>query len=152
MFNEVPSLKEIQELHLLQASPSAVLFSQLIVLAKILAQVVFPTPLGPQNKNACASWLFLIAFFNVVVMCPWPITVSKVCGLYFLAETTNLSMNPRPLEGNFETRNIIRYSLIPFLLFHHLPDLKGAKFFFPLSSLFVYFACYSCINHTLNNN
>jgi len=46
-------------------------------------------------------------------------TVSKVCGLYFLAETTNLSMNPRPPEGNFETRNINRYSLIPFLLFHN---------------------------------
>src|SRR6185295_10979259 len=76
IFNEVPSLKEIQELHLLQASPSAVLFSQLIVLAKILAQVVFPTPLGPQNKNAWASWLFLIAFFKVVVIWAWPITVS----------------------------------------------------------------------------
>jgi hypothetical protein len=55
MFNEVPSLNEMQELHLLQASPSAVLASQLIVLAKILAQVVLPTPLGPQNKNAWAS-------------------------------------------------------------------------------------------------
>jgi hypothetical protein len=55
MFNDVPSLKEIQELQTLQASPSAVRFSQLIVLASILAQVVFPTPLGPQNKNACAS-------------------------------------------------------------------------------------------------
>src|SRR5262250_2927400 len=63
MFSDVPSLKEIQELQTLQASPSAVRFSQLIVLASILAQVVFPTPLGPQNKNACASWLFFIAFF-----------------------------------------------------------------------------------------
>jgi hypothetical protein len=31
---------------------SFVLFSQFIVLASILAQVVFPTPRGPQNKNA----------------------------------------------------------------------------------------------------
>jgi hypothetical protein len=64
----------------------------LIVLAKILAQVVLPTPLGPQNKKACASWLFLIAFFSVVVMCACPTTVEKFCGLYFLADTTNLSM------------------------------------------------------------
>jgi hypothetical protein len=42
----------MQELQTLQASPSAVRFSQLIVFAKILAQVVFPTPLGPQNKKA----------------------------------------------------------------------------------------------------
>jgi hypothetical protein len=56
-------------LQVLQASPSAVLVSQLMVLAKILAQVVFPTPLGPQNKNACANWLLLMAFFKVVVIC-----------------------------------------------------------------------------------
>src|SRR6185369_11973997 len=92
MFKEVPSLKEMQELHLLQASPSEVLFSQLIVFAKILAQVVLPTPLGPQNKNAWASCWFLIAFLSVVVICDWPMTVSKVCGLYFLADTMNLSM------------------------------------------------------------
>jgi hypothetical protein len=63
-----------------------------MVLARILAQVVLPTPLGPQNKNACASWLLLIAFFNVVVICDCPITVLKFCGLYFLAETINLSI------------------------------------------------------------
>jgi hypothetical protein len=80
-------------LQTLQASPSGVLFSQLIVLARILAQVVLPTPLGPQNKKACASWLFLIAFFKVVVMCDCPTTVLKFWGLYFLAETMNLSIN-----------------------------------------------------------
>src|SRR4030095_4420777 len=83
MFNDVPSLKEMQELHLLQASPSGVRLSQLIVLAKILAQVVLPTPLGPQNKNAWASWLFFIAFFKVVVICDCPTTVSNACGRYF---------------------------------------------------------------------
>ena len=56
------------------------------------AQVVLPTPLGPQKRNAWASWLCLIAFLSVVVICDWPTTVSKVCGLYFLAETTNLSI------------------------------------------------------------
>src|SRR6186713_2732347 len=56
------------------------------------AQVVLPTPLGPQKRKAWASWLCLIAFFSVVVICDCPTTVSKVCGLYFLAETTNLSI------------------------------------------------------------
>jgi hypothetical protein len=85
-------LKELQELHLLQASPSLVGFSQLMVFARILAQVVLPTPLGPQNKKACASWLFFIAFLSVVVICDCPTTVSKVWGLYFLADTMNLSI------------------------------------------------------------
>jgi hypothetical protein len=40
MFSEVPSLKETQELHWLQASPSGVRCSQLMVLARILALVV----------------------------------------------------------------------------------------------------------------
>src|SRR5690349_5372706 len=98
MFKEVPSLKLLQELHSLQASPSGCKFSQLIVLARIRAQVVLPTPLGPQNKNACANWLFLIAFLSVVVICCWPTTVSKVCGRYFLAETINLSIANRNLS------------------------------------------------------
>ena len=46
------SLKATQDSHWLQASPSAVGVMQLIVLAKIRAQVVFPTPRGPQNKYA----------------------------------------------------------------------------------------------------
>src|SRR5215471_19342314 len=99
MLREVPSLKLLHELHLLQASPSGCKFSQLIVFARMRAQVVLPTPRGPQNKNACASWLFLMAFFNVVVMCCWPTTVSKVCGLYFLAETINLSIATRNLSS-----------------------------------------------------
>ena len=49
------SLKEVQLGHVLQASPSLVWFSQLMVLANILAQVVLPTPLGPQKRKACAS-------------------------------------------------------------------------------------------------
>jgi hypothetical protein len=65
---EVPLSNEMQELQTLQASPSGVLLSQFIVFARILAQVVLPTPLGPQNKKACANWLFLIAFLSVVVI------------------------------------------------------------------------------------
>ena len=52
MFKEVPASNEIQLLQVLQASPSFDWFSQLIVFANILAQVVLPTPLGPQNKKA----------------------------------------------------------------------------------------------------
>src|SRR5436190_5796265 len=99
MFNDVPSLKLLHEWHSLHASPSGCRFSQLIVLARMRAQVVLPTPRGPQNKNACANWLFLIAFFSVVVMCCWPTTVSKVCGRYFLAETINLSIATRNLSS-----------------------------------------------------
>jgi hypothetical protein len=62
----------------------------LIVLARIRAQVVLPTPRGPQNKNACANWLFLMAFLSVVVICDCPTTVLKFCGLYLRAETMNL--------------------------------------------------------------
>jgi hypothetical protein len=36
----------------LQASTLLVGLKQLIVLARILAQLVLPTPRGPQNKNA----------------------------------------------------------------------------------------------------
>ncbi|MBO9660641.1 MAG: DNA polymerase III subunit gamma/tau, partial [Chitinophagaceae bacterium] len=48
-----------------------------------------PTPLGPQNRKACANWLLRIAFFKVVVICDWPTTVSNSWGLYFLAKTIN---------------------------------------------------------------
>ena len=41
---------------------------QLMVLAKIRAVVVLPTPLDPQNKKACARCWFLIAFLSVLVM------------------------------------------------------------------------------------
>src|SRR5215211_2324284 len=40
MLSEVPSLNDLQEWHSLHASPSGLTFSQLIVLASILAQVV----------------------------------------------------------------------------------------------------------------
>jgi hypothetical protein len=75
----------------------------LIVFASIRAQVVLPTPLGPQNKKACASWLWRMAFFKVVVICACPTTVSNVCGLYFLADTMNLSINPIPENHSLMT-------------------------------------------------
>lgn len=63
-----------------------------MVFANILAQVVFPIPLGPQNKYACAICLLLIAFFNVFVVEACPTTESKFTGLYFRAETIKLSI------------------------------------------------------------
>src|SRR6476659_2849005 len=95
MLREVPSLKLLHELHLLQASPSGCRFSQLMVLARMRAHVVLPTPRGPQNKNACARCPVRMAFLSVVVMCCWPTSVSKVWGRYLRAETMNLSMKNR---------------------------------------------------------
>lgn len=64
----------------------------MIVLARIRAQVVLPTPRGPQNKKAWASWLFRIAFFSVEVIDSCPTTMSNVAGLYFRADTMKFSM------------------------------------------------------------
>jgi hypothetical protein len=61
------SLNAIHDSHALQASPSEEGERQLMVFAKIRAQVVFPTPLGPQNKYACANLFVAMAFFKVVV-------------------------------------------------------------------------------------
>ena len=66
---------------------------QLMVLAMMRAQVVLPTPRGPQNRKACAKVLLRMAFFRVLVMEACPTTVSKVTGLYFLADTTKFSIS-----------------------------------------------------------
>src|SRR5690606_9939863 len=84
--------------HVPHASASGVRFWQLMVFAKIRAQVVFPTPLGPQNKNACASCLLWIAFLRVDVMWRCPTTVSNVAGRYFRAETIKLSIGTKIRE------------------------------------------------------
>jgi hypothetical protein len=89
---EFPLLKVVQDSQTSQASVAVLMLKQLIVLASILAQVVFPTPLGPQNKKAWARWLFLMAFFKVVVMGICPTTVSKVAGRYLRAETMKFSI------------------------------------------------------------
>ena len=87
MLSERCSAKARQLSHSLQASPSAVGCSQLMVLAKMRAQVVLPTPRGPQKRKACASLPVAIAFFRVVVSVLCPTTLLKVVGRYFLAET-----------------------------------------------------------------
>jgi hypothetical protein len=48
-------LKEMHESQVSQASIVSLLLKQLIVFARIRAVVVFPTPLEPQKRNACAK-------------------------------------------------------------------------------------------------
>ena len=93
MLKEVLLLKARHDSHSLQASRFSVGWRHLMVLAMIRAQVVLPTPRGPQNRKACAKVLLRMAFFKVLVMEPWPTTVSKVIGLYFLADTTKFSIS-----------------------------------------------------------
>jgi len=58
-------------------------FSQLSALARIRAVVVFPVPLGPQNKYAWAGFPADSAFRSVRQMWSCPMTSSKVWGRYF---------------------------------------------------------------------
>jgi hypothetical protein len=92
--NDLEVLKEMHDSHWSQASPSDLRFEQLMVLAKILAQVVLPTPLGPQKRYACARWLFRMALFRVFVMESCPTTMLNDGGRYFLAETMKFSILP----------------------------------------------------------
>src|SRR6185312_479958 len=92
ILKERPSLKLLHESHSLHASISAVRFWQLMVLAKMRAQVVLPTPLCPQNKNDCARWLLAMAFLSVFTIALWPTTSLKVDGRYFRADTTKSDM------------------------------------------------------------
>jgi hypothetical protein len=62
ILKEADELNDLQLSHSLQASKDSEIFVQFIVFASILAQVVFPTPRGPQKRKACANWLFFIAF------------------------------------------------------------------------------------------
>src|SRR5690348_8480878 len=77
---------------ILREFTSAFSSKPLIIRATMRAQVVFPTPRGPQNRSACASFLLSMAFLSVVVMCSCPTTSSKPSGLYLRAETTKLSI------------------------------------------------------------
>ncbi len=79
-----------------------------MVLAKILAHVVFPTPLGPQNRYAWARCLFLIALFSVFVIVSWPTTISKVAGRYFRAETMKFSIILTLGIQNCASTNIVK--------------------------------------------
>ena len=84
---DLPSWNEMHDSHWPQGSMSADGCSQLMVLAKILAALVFPTPLGPQKRYACASFPLTMEFFRVRAMLSCPISPSKDVGRYFRAET-----------------------------------------------------------------
>lgn len=84
---ERPSMKDTHDSHSPQGSMSADGLAQLIVFAKIRAALVFPTPLGPQNRYACANWPLRMEFLRVLTILSWPMSDSKESGLYFLAET-----------------------------------------------------------------
>ena len=62
-------------------------FSQLMILARRRAVVVLPHPRGPAKRYAWATLSFSTAFLSVSVMCSWPTTSEKVCGLHFRART-----------------------------------------------------------------
>ena len=84
---ERPSRKETQDSHSPQGVISSPGFEQLIIFAKIRAVVVFPTPLGPQNRYAWASCPRFMEFDRVLAITSCPIRVPKDSGLYFLADT-----------------------------------------------------------------
>ena len=87
MLYERWSLKAWQLSQWLHASPISVGVRQLMALAKMRAQVVLPTPRGPQKRYACANFPLLTAFFSVVVRADWPTTESKDTGRYLRADT-----------------------------------------------------------------
>ncbi len=87
MLSERPSLNARHDSHSSHAEPSGRGSRQLMVFAKMRAHVVFPTPLGPQNRYACASLPVAMAFLSVVVNAPCPMTELKFVGRYFLADT-----------------------------------------------------------------
>ena len=93
MLNDLDSAKARHDSHSLHGSWSGVGLLQLMVFAKIRAQVVLPTPRGPQKRYACPSWLFFMEFFRVCVIASCPTTISKVSGRYFLADTMYSSIS-----------------------------------------------------------
>ncbi len=62
-------------------------FTQFNARARMRAVVVFPTPRGPANTNACASRLFASAFRSVRVTACCPTTSSNFCGRHLRAMT-----------------------------------------------------------------
>ena len=65
---ERPSAKDTQDSHSPQGSMSGPGCEQFIVLAKMRAVLVLPTPRGPQNRYACASWPLRMEFFRVLAI------------------------------------------------------------------------------------
>ena len=99
MLSEWPSSKVLQGAHWPQATRSSPRFSQLMVRARMRAQVVLPTPRGPVKRKAEAKCLLRMAFLSVSVTASWPTTVSKVAGRYLRALTTKFSILTRRSLG-----------------------------------------------------
>lgn len=70
-----------------QGSRSGPGLAQLMTFAKMRAALVLPTPLGPQNRYACASCPLKTEFLRVWAMLSWPISEENDAGLYFRADT-----------------------------------------------------------------
>jgi len=84
----VPAAIDLQLSQLLQGSgvgPSE--RWQFKHLHRIRAEVVFPMPRDPMNRNAWPMRPARIAFLSVRVTCSWPMTSSKVCGRQRRAST-----------------------------------------------------------------
>ena len=60
---------------------------QFIAFARILAMVVLPVPLGPENKIAWATLPDIIALDKVWVTCSCFTTSLNICGRYLRAST-----------------------------------------------------------------
>ena len=76
-----------QLLHKFSLHILSIPFKQFSAREMSLAVVVFPTPLMPVNKYAFGTLFDFIEFNIVSAITPCPIKSSKVCGLYFKANT-----------------------------------------------------------------
>ena len=74
-----PSMKERQDSHLLQGSPSTGA-AQFAALASRRPSVVLPVPRGPQKRYACAKLPEATALRRVRVTASWPATSAKDWG------------------------------------------------------------------------
>ena len=89
---------------------------QFTAFASILAHVVFPVPLEPVKRYACAVLLFITWFLSVLVICSWDITSSNLSvskgGIPAVKITQTSETNGETLNGHdeieykFEIENI----------------------------------------------
>ena len=98
----------LHDSHSPHASPSGVGFMQFTVRAKMRAQLVLPTPRGPQNRYACASRPVFMELRNVSVSSFCPTTLRNVAGRYLRALTIYFSLI-------IVCKIVCKYIKIPFL-------------------------------------
>ena len=132
MLYERWSLKAWQLSQWLHASPVSVGVRQFIALAKMRAQVVLPTPRGPQKRYACASFPLLTAFFSVVVRADCPTTETKDTGRYLRADTIYSPINAV----------LCSVLCVGFGVGRHVPRRMGVVFCTPLCKVTHYFCLF----------